>query len=53
MKTILNITVVVIALSILVPEADAIFGVRRRTAYRTAVVVGSTLSSEAKGATAP
>jgi hypothetical protein len=39
MKTILKITVVVSALVLLAPDADAIFGVRRRTAFRTAVVV--------------
>lgn len=53
MKTILKIAVVAISLVFmligdvpflaleLVPEADAILGVRRRTARRTAVVVGS------------
>ncbi len=55
MKTILKIAVVGIVLFLmlladvpflpvqLVPEADAIFGVRRRTARRTAVVVGSSV----------
>jgi hypothetical protein len=39
MKTILKITVVVSALVLMTPDADAVFGVRRRTAFRTAVVV--------------
>lgn len=30
----------------LVPEAEAVLGVRRRTARRTAVVVGSTMEAE-------
>lgn len=39
MKAILKITVVASALFMMAPDADAIFGVRRRTAFRTAVVV--------------
>ena len=39
MKTILKITVVVSVLFMMTPDADAVFGVRRRTAFRTAVVV--------------
>jgi hypothetical protein len=39
MKTILKITVVVSALVLMAPEADAVFGVRRRTAVVTAAVV--------------
>jgi hypothetical protein len=39
MNTILKITVVVSALFMMAPDADAVFGVRRRTAFRTAVVV--------------
>jgi hypothetical protein len=34
----------------LVPEADAIYGVRRRTARRTAVVVGSSASAQTAAA---
>jgi hypothetical protein len=41
MKTLLKLTVVVTALICMAPDADAIFGVRRRTAFRTAVVVSS------------
>jgi hypothetical protein len=46
MKTILKITVIVTALICMVPEANAIFGVRRRTAFRTAVVVSSAESAK-------
>jgi hypothetical protein len=41
MKTILKITLLVSAIFLMVPEADAIFGVRRRTAVVTAAVVES------------
>jgi hypothetical protein len=41
MKPLTKITLVFIALVVMVPEADAVFGVRRRTAFRTAVVVSS------------
>jgi len=47
MKTILKFTLVVTAIVLVVPEAHAIFGVWRRTAFRTAVVVGA-MSSEQK-----
>ena len=46
MKTILKIAVVISALALLVPEADAVFGVRRRTAVVTAAVVGSADSAK-------
>ena len=36
----------------LVPEADAIAGVRRRTARRTAVIVGSSTAAAASASTA-
>jgi len=62
MKNLLKIVVVSIALALmlivdlsflpvqLVPEADAILGVRRRTARRTAVVVGSAASAQTAAA---
>jgi len=62
MKTILKISTVAIALILmliadvpllpvqLVPEADAVFGVRRRTRRRTAVVVGSAASAQTAAA---
>ena len=46
MKTILKITVVVSAIFLMVPEADAVFGVRRRTAVVTAAVVESADSAK-------
>jgi len=46
MKTILTIALVVSAISLLVPEANAIFGVRRRTAVVTAAVVESADSAK-------
>ena len=50
MKTILKITVIITALICMVPEANAIFGVRRRTAFRTAVVVSSMDSAKVASA---
>ena len=41
MKTILKITLTFTALVLMAPEANAVFGVRRRTAVVTAVVVES------------
>lgn len=58
MKTTVRITVIAVSLAFmlmadvnllfveLVPEADAIFGVRRRTARRTAVIVGSSVRAQ-------
>jgi len=58
MKTTVRITVIAVSLVFmlmadinlmfveLVPDADAIFGVRRRTARRTAVIVGSSVRSQ-------
>lgn len=58
MKTTVRITVIAFSLAFmlmadvnllfveLVPEADAIFGVRRRTARRTAVIVGSSVRAQ-------
>ena len=59
MKTLLKISVLggglllllildVVPLQLFVPDAHAIAGVRRRTARRTAVVVGSTSSAQAQ-----
>jgi len=39
MKTILKITLTISAMFLMVPEANAVFGVRRRTAVVTAAVV--------------
>lgn len=62
MQTILKISVVAFVLILLliadvpllpvqlVPEADAVFGVRRRTRRRTAVVVGSAASAQTAAA---
>ncbi len=47
MKAILRITVLVTAILLMAPEAHAIFGIWRRTAFRTAVCVGA-MSSAAK-----
>ena len=64
MKTILKITTIAIVLILtiivdipilpveLVPDADAIMGVRRRTRRRTAVVVGSTTAAATASAEA-
>jgi type IV secretory pathway TrbL component len=68
MKTILKVTILGICLVLmllidvlpqlfspglqLVPEAHAVLGVRRRTARRTAVVVGSTTAASASAQTA-
>ena len=64
MKTILKISAAISVLVLmlivdipilpveLVPEAQAILGVRRRTARRTAVVVGSTTAAASAGAAA-
>jgi len=46
MKTILKITLVLSAIFLMVPEADAVFGVRRRTAVVTAAVVESADSAK-------
>lgn len=58
MKTTVRITVIAASLAFmlmadvnllfvnLVPDADAIFGVRRRTARRTAVIVGSSVRAQ-------
>ena len=58
MKTTVRIAIVAISLAFmlmvdvnllfveLVPDADAIFGVRRRTARRTAVIVGSSVRAQ-------
>jgi hypothetical protein len=50
MKTILKIALVVSAISLMVPEANAIFGVRRRTAVVTAAVVSSADSAKVASA---
>ena len=50
MKTILKFAVGVSALALMVPEADAVFGVRRRTAVVTAVVVESADSAKVASA---
>lgn len=62
MKNLIKITVVVGGLALiflfdvmslgLVPEAEAVLGVRRRTARRTAVVVGSASAAEVSAANA-
>ncbi len=53
MKTCYKLTLVFIAVVMIVPEADAILGVRRRTAFRTAVVVSSaTHAADASAASA-
>ena len=46
MKTILKITVVISALFLMLPEANAVFGVRRRTAVVTAAVVETSDSAK-------
>jgi len=46
MKTILKLTVVVTAVVLMAPDAHAIFGRWRRTAFRTAVVVSSVDSAK-------
>jgi hypothetical protein len=46
MKTILKITVVIGAIFLMVPDADAVFGTRRRTAVVTAAVVESADSAK-------
>jgi hypothetical protein len=46
MKTILKITLVLSAIFLMVPEADAVLGVRRRTAVVTAAVVASADSAK-------
>ncbi len=50
MKTILKIIAVVSAIFFMVPEAEAILGVRRRTAVVTAAVVSSADSAKVAGA---
>jgi hypothetical protein len=46
MKTILKITIVISASFLMLPEANAVFGVRRRTAVVTAAVVESADSAK-------
>jgi hypothetical protein len=46
MNTILKIAVVVSAITLMVPEADAVFGVRRRTAVVTAAAVETSDSAK-------
>ena len=50
MNAFLKIAVVVSALALMVPEADAVFGVRRRTAVVTAAVVSSEDSAKVASA---
>jgi len=46
MNTFLKIAVVVSAITLMVPEANAVFGVRRRTAVVTAAVVETSDSAK-------
>jgi hypothetical protein len=52
MKSKYKITLLVLAGLMFVPEADAVFGVRRRTHRRTAVVVGTTTAAASSAAIA-
>lgn len=46
MKTILKLTIIVTAITFMAPDANAVLGVRRRTAFRTAVVVSEADSAK-------
>lgn len=52
MKTTSKFLLAVVVTSMIIPEAEAVYGVRRRTARRTAVVVGSTSAAASSAAVA-